>query len=548
MPTRRALRLTVAAVLATLVLAPSSSAARDRIPALAPAAPDALTRALAAGELTEAQYALERARALFRLDAVRARHGMVHAAGPRDATLVLRDLAVRAHELSAAEQAIARRILARPTDSPDPEGSSYTTAEATPYCTTNACIHYVTSTVDAPPSADANGNTVPDYVEAVGAELEVVWAKEVDEYGYRAPKSDLTSVNHGPDGRIDIYTADVGADGLYGYCQTDDPALTPTTTTYDFSAYCVVDDDFSPNQFGTTSGVAALQVTLAHEFFHAVQFAYDYLDDGWLFEATATWMEDEVYDDIDDNLQYLSVSPLSNPDVPLDLWDPRPGSPTGGTQYGTWIFFRYLSEWLGDPSVVRRIWERADGAAGGPDDYSIQAIHNTLRGYGSTLPATLAAFAAANAFPAAFYEEGNAYPTPPISRRRTLTAGPPFPGSADLDHLTSAYHSLRPGAGVGANARLRVTVDLPPRAQEPQATLVVVRTNGALQFVPLQLNAQGNGSARVPFGRGTVKAVLVVLTNASMRYTNCFESQPTFACSGTPRDDGRRYKYVARVV
>jgi hypothetical protein len=548
MLTRRALRLTVAAALATLALAPSSPAA-ERLPALAPAAPDALSRALAAGELTEAQYALERARALFRLDAVRATHGMVNAPGLRDATLVLRDLALRVHDLPADEQAIAQGILARPTDSPDPEGNSYTTDEAPPYCTANACIHYVATTRDAPPSADANDDDVPDYIETVGAELEVVWAKEVDEYGYRAPKSDLTSTNHGPDGRIDIYVADIGDDGLYGYCQTDDPALTPSVSTYDFSAYCVVDDDFSPGQFGTTSGIDALRVTLAHEFFHAVQFAYDYLDDGWLFEATSTWMEDEVYDDIDDNLQYLAASPLARPGVPLDLWDPNPSSSTNGTQYGTFIFFRYLSEKLGDPSIVRRIWERADGAAGGPDDYSVQAIHNALRGYGSAFPAMLAAFAAANAFPAAFYEEGSAYPSPPIARRKTLTAiRPSAEGFAILDHLTSVYHSLRPGAGVGANARLRVTLDLPPRGQAPQATLVVVQTNGALQFVPLRLNAKGNGAARVPFGRGTVKAVLVVLTNASMRYVGCFAGPPTFACSGTPVDDGRRYEYTARVV
>src|SRR5688500_13159977 len=103
---RRALRLAVAALLATLVLAPPAYAS-DRTPALTPVAPDALTRALAAGELTEAQYALERARALFQLDVVGAKHGMVRAPGPRAATLVLRDLVARLHLLSPEEQAVA---------------------------------------------------------------------------------------------------------------------------------------------------------------------------------------------------------------------------------------------------------------------------------------------------------------------------------------------------------------------------------------------------------------------------------------------------------
>ena len=198
-------------------------ATSGRVPALTPAAPDGLTRALAAGELSEAQYALERARALFRLDAVRARYGTVRAPGPRDATLVLRDLVVRLHLLSPAERAAARRLLARPTDNPDPDGTTYAAAEAAPYCTTNGCIHYVATTTDAPDPVDANANGLPDYVEAVGAEFEVVWAKEVVAYGYRPPKSDLNSTNHGPDGRIDVYIADIGDDRLYGYCTTDDP-------------------------------------------------------------------------------------------------------------------------------------------------------------------------------------------------------------------------------------------------------------------------------------------------------------------------------------
>jgi hypothetical protein len=40
--------------------------------------------------------------------------------------------------------------------------------------------------------------------------------------------------------------------------------------------------------------VRPLKVTAAHEFFHAVQFAYDIGEDGWLMESTATWMEEHV--------------------------------------------------------------------------------------------------------------------------------------------------------------------------------------------------------------------------------------------------------------
>ena len=61
-----------------------------------------------------------------------------------------------------------------------------------------------------------------------------------------------------------------------------------------------------------------MRVTAAHEFFHAVQFGYDYFEDVWLMEASSAWVEDEIFDDIDDNRQYLAKSPLSSPAAPLD--------------------------------------------------------------------------------------------------------------------------------------------------------------------------------------------------------------------------------------
>ena len=75
-----------------------------------------------------------------------------------------------------------------------------------------------------------------------------------------------------------------------------------------------------------------LKVTAAHEFFHAVQFAYDIGEDGWFMESTATWMEEHVYDAINDNLQYLATSPLAQPLIPLD-------QTSGLRVYGAWIFW-----------------------------------------------------------------------------------------------------------------------------------------------------------------------------------------------------------------
>ena len=366
----RTLRLAIVAALAAGCAfgASPALAAPSQAPELTPAPADGLTRALASGKLTEAEYALERARSLFSPESVPARYGPVEPVGPHDATLVLRDLLARVPELSPSQQREARRITARPTDKVDQFGTTYSVPEApaSPLCTTHICVHYVVSSVDAPSLTDSNTNGYPDWIDSAAAELEVVWAKEVVAYGYRAPKSDVTSANHGPDGKLDVYIADVGSDRLYGYCTSDDPNATSPSYPYgDISAYCVLDDDFAANQFPGVTGLDAFRVTAAHEFFHAVQAAYDFFDDLVLIEGTAVWMEDEVYDDINDNYQYFAASALERPEVPFDLALSGSSSNLSGFQYGAFVFYRYLTETLNGPDLIRRIWELADCFAHG---------------------------------------------------------------------------------------------------------------------------------------------------------------------------------------
>ena len=62
---------------------------------------------------------------------------------------------------------------------------------------------------------------------------------------------------------------------LARYCASDDP-----TTSRNAWAYCVLDNDYSPSEFGTRNTPAQnFQVTAAHEYFHAVQFGYDVGED-----------------------------------------------------------------------------------------------------------------------------------------------------------------------------------------------------------------------------------------------------------------------------
>jgi hypothetical protein len=546
----RARLLATSAVLATVVLSGTAfGGTAERLPALAPGAPDGLTRALAQGKVNEAEYALERATALFAPREVSRRFGGLRQTDPHGATLVLRDLAIRLGQLDPAERAAAKAILARPDDgAADPGEHGYSVPAAAPVCSEHVCAHWVSTTRDAPPAVDVDANGVPDQVDATLRVLEEVWQKEVVEYGYRPPKPDGGSPNDGSDDRIDVYLADLGDDSIYGYCTTDDPtAAEGPNGPWDVSAYCALDNDYDPSQFvGAASGDAALQVTAAHEFFHAVQFAYDFLEDAWALEGTAVWMEDEVYDDVNDAYQYLDKSALSRPRIPLDL-ALEAGSPLGGFQYGSFVFWRFLSESFGGPEVIRRIWELADGSPAGVDQYSWQAVDTALRERGARARAAFARFGAVNAHPERFYEEGSSYPATPISVRRALSpAQPRAAGSPRLDHLTTWYGLFRPAPTAGPAARLRLRLDLPARTRGAEATVIVISATGEPRHVPIALDARGDATRTIPFAPAAVTAVELVLSNASGRF-RCWERMP-LACQGSPRDDGQTFRYEAQLI
>jgi hypothetical protein len=531
------------ALLASALLglaAPADAGARGKpFPALAALRSDALTRALHDGRLSEAEYALERARSLFQLGRARAEFGDVEHAGRHDATLVLRDLALRLRFLSPAQRAEAKRLLARPDGGGVPIGNGWNAPPANRQeeCDVNVCVHWVDRVGDP----DRATSTFKDSARAT---LAFVWSQEVDTIGYRPPLDDSSSANHGPDGKLDVYLEDLGGFGVFGYCTSDDPGAS-NPTVFAVSAYCVLDNDYSATQYGASqTPTEFLQVTAAHEFNHASQFAYDWLEDGWLMEGTATNIEETVFPDVDDNVAFLRTSQLREPTRPLD----RAGF--GDTEYGAWIFWRYLEEkaYGDDPSVIRRVWERADASTPfAPDDYSLRAAQNVLAADGKSFPHEYARFGVANRLRG--YQDGALYPATPTAASFVL--GPLHRSTGwrarSFDHLTARFFSFKPSSSASPTAKLRVDVDLTKYGT--RAKLIVLPKSGPVRVHPILLDATGVGRKRVAFGRGQVRRVDLVLSNGSTR-TSCFtdlENPPFYSCFGTPRDDDRVFLLRARL-
>ncbi len=524
--------------IAVLAFAGSAGAANER--SLAAGAPnDAVSRALASGKITGAQYSLQRALAILAPRFADARYVSAAAhADPREATMALRDLAARVGSLSRSDRRLAMRLLARPTDGASEGPAGYVRVakrNRKHFCTTRFCVHWVTRGSERPSLVDRNRNGRPDYVDKTVRTMNTVWGKEIGSFGYKKPRSDLRSGSHhggNPNGRIDIFIANIGNRGLYGYCTTDDP-LTNRNTHRQTSAYCVFDNDFRRAEFTTGAfGLAALKVTAAHEFFHAIQFAYDLFEDRAFMEGTATWMEDEVFTGVNDNVQYLQsgspMDPVNNsqqgPWIPLDAGHPS-------VQYGTWIWYRFLSENHGR-GIIKQIWVRAVGKA----NYGFKAIADILLVRGTSLQAMLALFGAWNTSPATFYTEGVRYPTAGAIPGNSPSTGSPNPFG--MFHFSNDYVAFTP---VPTNTNLALAIDFPPGVGA--ATVVSFSTAGAVSVTPIPLDVNGDGSPPIVLFDATVSKVVVVITNAGGRFI-CNQSQ-IYSCSGVPLDDQNGFNVTA---
>ena len=502
---------------------------------------DDLTRALRRGDITEATYTLNRGLSIFHPAQVRARFGNVVRPGPRDGTPILRDLVASYDELSPAQRVVAQSILARPTDGAgDPGGDGYSVAEAAPICNGNACIHYVASTSDAPP---------PGWIDSTTTAFDTVWAKEIIQYGYRPPKSDITSTNHGPDARS---TSTSPTSGPTVSTATARPMTrTPRTRT---SSMCPSSVWWTttcrpPSSKEMGSGVPALQVTLAHEFFHAVQGAYDFFEDAWYAEGTAAWMEDEVFDAVDDNLQYLRASQLKQtlrasglqrPQVlvrvrRLDLVQVhvrvlRAEGLRRSEHHQAIVGVRRRKRRRARPVLARGGCERDQGTR-----LDLQIGVRGLRclerrSWTGLLRRRL-------------------LPRSPVRRqahdhRSQAGAG----GQARHGSPDAGIRRVRPRSGVSSTARLRIAVDLPAVAAGSEASVVTIDSNGRARYKVIRLNRKGDGRVTVPFGRGRIATVDFVITNASER-TRCWNDNSfTFSCAGNPKDDRLRYLYGAGLI
>lgn len=390
----------------------------------------------------------------------------------------------------------------RPTDDPDPNRNAYTVPEAprSPFCGPHFCVHWVTEGIDAPRLTDGDGDGVPNFVALVLRVAEHVHEIENERMGWREPKSD--GRKGAGRGKTDVYLSQIGGE-LFGYAAPDRGQLRKgRRIPRRLHGYLVLDNDYSAFEFPGTTPLHDLEVTIAHEYNHILQFGYDAFQDPWFAESTATWMEDQVYNGIDDYLRYVRRW--------VKRWE-TPLTTTSIKMYGSAVWNAWLARHYG-AAIVRRAWARAIHAR--PGGFSVGAYEAAIRAAGpSTLSRDFARFAAAVAEwrTGEGFREGDRYPDMPRQ-------GPLRPGGRTLTRLFNhtTFQLLRVPAPRGRAVVVHVTA--------PRGTAAAVALVGRLgserqgRTVTRLTYRRGGGRLRVRLGRpGRFSRVTAVVVNADAR-------------------------------
>lgn len=490
-----------------------------------------------------AEEALEAVETIFTAGSARAR-GAATSQVP-DATLALRELQLKRGELSGADAKRADAFLARPVSGQLSGADKRAINGAiTSQCADGVCLHYTTN-VGTP--ADLDDSASPAEVEAARVTVQSVRTRLIAA-GFKTPLPD-SAAQHGGTADLDVYLMNLKQYNLYGYCAPTGTIPVGVSTT---SSYCVIDNDFIG--YGTDVPAQARQVTIAHEYFHAVQGAYDWREDVWMMEGSAAWIEDELYDSVNDNRMYFPGSQLRYPWVSLDYYNS-----SGFNAYGSWIFLRYLSERYARAGVpplefVKRLWDRLDASSNSePDDYSLLGVRRLIAAAPTTFPGGFARtynqFAAANRLPSKYYDEGAAYPKSPTVNAKFTKRTKALKTTVDIDelpHLSSYTARLVPHKSYGKKVRIKLALNLPGKAANPGVTVRTFHKNGKISTAWVPLNSRGDATKKYPFTRKKIKAIEVTVSNGSTSFNCGFNT--ILSCGGYPNHDYLRHKLVVRVL
>ncbi len=258
---------------------------------------------------------------------------------------------------------------------------------------------------------------VPNYIYEAGQAFEHAYRHIVDTLGFRAPLSDgyyNNGAGGGGDGRIDVYFINLG------YYGATVPESTQATLPLTATSFLLLENDYYGFPGYANDRIKALQVSAAHEFFHTIEFSLDVTEaegsgasqsTAWA-EMSATFMEEENYNDVNDYYGYLKYFYF------FPQWSLRTGYYNPSGQYLTWqnlhmygavVFPLFLADKFGS-TIVKRIWDGCATVPGGNWWLATDAAIKTVSADSLNMREMFKRFTIWNLFTGAWARSGSYFP------------------------------------------------------------------------------------------------------------------------------------------
>lgn len=219
----------------------------------------------------------------------------------------------------------------------------------------NFMIHYDLESDNAPNLEDLDEDSIPDYVQNVAQFAELSRKTLLEDMHFLEEPSDA-------DGIYDIYLLNQSA---WGWNVVD--------SNYPGASYVKIDNDYNGLNFSSDychNSLEKMQISVAHEYFHAVQRAYKpnfNENSDFLMEMSSMWFEDVMVPNCNDYLSFvdaLSYSLFNNPVQKFDGSDLVQGQSEANFGYSMALFGHYLtnivdySSSINETTIIRNIWNK----------------------------------------------------------------------------------------------------------------------------------------------------------------------------------------------
>jgi len=372
--------------------------------------------------------------------------------------------------LLTAVAAVSEAVAAASTEGPQARQVPLSGAEAprSPNCSPRFCVHWTAEGEDAPPTHDADGDAIPDYVAQVSAFAEDSLSSQTaagsNGLGWAPPVPD--GERGGEVNKTDVYV-DFRSDGEAGYAYFD------PGQDHRRSAWLAVSNHLRG---------ATLQRVVTHELNHVLQFGTDAYQQGWMFEATASWVEHQLHQG------------TAQGAAEVGRWAAETEAPLTGAstkRYGSRVWNAWLASRYG-VQVVAEAWRRSPEAD--PRQLSAPAYEAAI-GRAGGFAEEFARFAAATSEwrrPGGPWADAASFPD--VERVGSLDAGGASQ-TLSLDHTTFALLDVPIPRSGGVELRIKGPGGV------AAAAALVGRTgsaqDGATTTQLIDLPAGGPGSVRL---------------------------------------------------